>query len=97
MVPVLLVAIAMTIWQRRRVLNVWRDGELVEGTVVDWHRSGLAPRSVVVRFTIDESEDNRVFSTHWPNTAGPVHAGEAIHLVMPPGAPSRAIAAALYQ
>jgi hypothetical protein len=96
MVPVLLIAVALALWQRRRVLNVWRDGELVEGTVVDWHRSGLAPRSVVVRFTVDEGDDNRVFSTHWPNTAGPIQAGESIELVMPPGRPSRAIAAALY-
>jgi hypothetical protein len=87
----------ITLWQRARVLNVWQNGEPADATVVDWHRSGIAPRSVLVRFTLDVSDDRRVLSTLWPRAAGELEAGETIQMLVPRGAPQRAVASELYQ
>ena len=96
--PLVAVLLLMTLWQRARVLGVWRAGEVADATVVDWHRSGIAPRSVVVRFTLDDPEDRRVFSTLWPHSAGELSPGDVITLVVPRGGDaSRAVVAELYQ
>jgi hypothetical protein len=97
LVPVLLLLVLMTFLARKRVLRIWQDGELVEGTVVDWHRSGLAPKSVVVRFTLNEGDDRRLFQLVWPHSAGELSAGDPIALVMPPDEPGKALAAKLYE
>jgi hypothetical protein len=97
LVPVLIALIVITFLARRRVLKIWQEGEAAEGTVVDRHRSGLAPKSVVVRFTVNDSDDRRLFSLVWPHEAGELSAGDTIALVMPPGEPGKALAAKLYE
>ena len=97
LLPVLVALIVVTFVARRSVLRIWREGEATEGTVVDWHRSGLAPKSVVVRFTLNDSDDRRLFWLVWPHEAGQLNAGDAIALVMPPGEPGKSLAAKLYE
>jgi hypothetical protein len=97
LLPLLVALIVITFLARRRILRIWQQGEAAGGTVVDWHRSGLAPKSVVVRFTVNDSDDRRLFSLVWPHEAGELNAGDTIALVMPPDEPAKALAAKLYE
>jgi hypothetical protein len=94
--PLAALLLVLTLWQRSRVLNVWQTGEPVEATIIDWHRSGIAPKSVVMRFSLKDGDDRRVFSTLWPHSAGELQVGETVLLVAPAGDPARAVVAELY-
>jgi hypothetical protein len=94
--PIAVLLAIVTFIARRRILNVWIHGEPAIGTVVDTHRSGIAPKSDIVRFTVDDQEDRRVFSTLYPHDVGQLQPGDEIALVMPRDSPSKAIAAELY-
>jgi hypothetical protein len=93
MVPALALAAAIALWQRARVLAVWRDGEAVEATVVDWHRSGLAPRSVVVRFTIDDEQPD---AGPEPTEQEDDDDGEVVEYRSAPTAPARRVFSTLW-
>jgi hypothetical protein len=94
--PIALLLAIVTLVIRKGVLNVWTNGEPAIGTVVDTHRSGIAPRSEIVRFTVNDIEDRRVFSTLYPHSHGQLQQGDELALVMPKNAPAKAIAAELY-
>jgi len=94
--PLSLLLLIVTLMQRRRVLKIWQNGRAAEAVVVDWHRSGIAPRSKVVRFTLEGQDDRRVFTTLFPHDAGELEPGDVIYVVMPPAKPGSAIVAELY-
>lgn len=94
---VLAVVLAVVaILARRGVLSVWRNGELHPGLVVETAQSGLAPLSRVVRFTLRDTRDRRVYSASVPLRLNP-QPGQAFWIVSPPGNPQRGIVASLYQ
>ena len=94
--PIAVLLAIITLFIRSRVLGVWVHGDPAIGTVVDTHRSGIAPRSDIVRFTVDDQEDRRVFNTLYPHDHGQLQTGDEIALVMPKNSPGKAIAAELY-
>ncbi|CAN5391796.1 hypothetical protein BH09PLA1_BH09PLA1_12880 [soil metagenome] len=94
--PLSIVLAIITLYQRSRVLRVWQFGQPAIGTVVDTHRSGIAPASDIVRFTVDDHEDRRVFSTLYPHKMGTLQPGDELALVMPKNSPGKAIVAELY-
>jgi hypothetical protein len=49
-----------------------------------------------VRFTVDDSEDRRIFTTLYPHSLGKLQSGDEIALVMPKNSPGKAIVAELY-
>ncbi len=103
------IVLAVTFWQRSRVLSVWQNGRPAVAVVVDFHHAGIAPRSRVLRFTIvgeseDEAEnddpaDQRIFSALWPTAAGDLQAGDEIEILLPEGSSNgdRALARGLYE
>ncbi|MBC8105783.1 MAG: hypothetical protein H7Z14_04265 [Anaerolineae bacterium] len=94
--PLAILLAIITYIQRSRVLGVWQNGEPAVGTVVDTHRSGIAPASDIVRFTVDDHEDRRIFTTLYPHAAGTLQAGDEMALVMHKNSPGKAILAELY-
>jgi hypothetical protein len=94
--PLSVLLVIISLVQRRRVLSVWQHGEPAIGTVVDKHRSGMAPSSDIVRFTVDDREDRRVFTTLYPYAMGTLQPGDEIALLMPKNSPGKAILAELY-
>jgi len=94
--PIAVLLAIITLMARRSVLHVWTHGEPAIGTVVDTHRSGIAPRSDIVRFTVNDQEDRRVFSTLYPYRHGQLQPGDELALVMPKNSPAKAIVAELY-
>lgn len=94
--PFAILLVILTWFVRRGVLNVWTRGQPAIGTVVDTHRSAIAPKSDMVRFTVNDIEDRRVFSTLYPHSAGQLQPGDELALLMPEKSPAKAIAAELY-
>ncbi|HWP40153.1 MAG TPA: hypothetical protein VNL70_04460, partial [Tepidisphaeraceae bacterium] len=97
LVPVLVVLAGVTIWKRHGVLRSWRMAPLAAGIVVETRQSAVAPRSRIVRFTLRDGPDRRVWSMLVP-TSGPIpEKGQTLWLICPPGSPDRAVLARLYQ
>jgi hypothetical protein len=97
LLPLMIVFAGLAVWQRQRILSLWRSGVLREGTVLDRKNSATAPKSAVLRCTIDASRDKRVLSVTVPRSAVRLEPGDPISLVTPPGDSGRAIAAVLYE
>ena len=83
-------------WSRRRVLRVWREGEAMEGTVIEVRQAAANPLSRVVRYVLTGQTSSRVYSAVVPNRVGVPQPGESIWLVAEPTRPQGAIAAAAY-
>ncbi|WP_428937050.1 hypothetical protein [Fontivita pretiosa] len=97
LVPVLVVLAGVTIWKRHGVLRSWRMAPLAAGIVVETRQSAMAPRSRIVRFTLRDGPDRRVWSMLVPTSAAIPEKGQTLWLLCPPGNPHRAVLARLYQ
>jgi len=96
LLPLLLLAVLMMLWARRRALNIWRRGEPAVAVVVDTKQSSIAPRSRVMRYALRDGADRRVFSTLAPYAMGPLEPGDEVMILHAPGNPGRAVVAELY-
>ena len=96
LLPLLALLLLVMFVRRQQVLNVWRRGEVAAAVVVDHKQSAIAPLSRVIRFTLADGSDRRVWSTLHPAKAAPA-AGETMWVIYPPGNPGRAVVANLYQ
>jgi hypothetical protein len=67
---------------RQRILNVWRNGVPIEGTVVELRHSAWAPLSRVVRYSLASSSDRRIFNALAPTKTAPAK-GDTIQLLAP--------------
>ena len=94
--PVAAVLFAVAAWRRRAMLKVWRNGMVAEGTVVEVRHPAAAPRSRVVRYSVNNSADRRVFKTLYPIRAGVPQKGQTLFLLLLPERPQDAIVADLY-
>ncbi len=94
--PVLLIVGAIALLQRGSVLKVWRTGTLREAIAVDHKQTALAPRQMLLRYALADG-DGRVYSMLYPTRAGTPQDGEPFWVIVPDGAPARAIVAKLYQ
>ena len=96
--PVFLVLAVVSLWQRARLLRVWRDGEAVGAIVVDSRQTALAPRSRLVRCTPAESGDKRIVQVYVPaSAAAGVAPGDELWLLRPPAGRGRPVAAAWFE
>jgi hypothetical protein len=91
-----LIVVATTLLRRQSVLRVWKNEPLVAATVVEIKHTALAPLSRVVKFTLVDSTNRRVWSILLPVRAGIPQPGETIWLISSQKNPARAIAAKLY-
>ena len=96
MLPIALILLAIAWWRRRRVLKVWEQGIAGEAVAVEVRHSAISPLSRVVRFTLAEGEDKRVFTTLFSNRSGIPARGDSFAVVYPYDQPGRAIAVQNY-
>jgi hypothetical protein len=96
LLPLLVVLVLLALIRRYQVMSIWRKGEVAAGVVVDLKHTAVAPFSRIVRFTLADGRDRRVWSTLHParNVPGP---GETLWLVFPSNKPGRAVVADLYE
>ena len=80
--PLIVALLIGAVVVRRRILGVWRNGVPIEGTVVDLRHSAWAPLSRVVRYSLVNSTDRRIFSALAPTRTAPAK-GETIQLLAP--------------
>src|SRR5262249_2311071 len=64
LLPVALLLLAFAWWRRRKILDVWRNGKLVDGTIVRCAHAPIAPRSKVCHYNVPG--DRRVFKMLYP-------------------------------
>lgn len=95
LLPVALLLLAFAWWRRRQILQVWRDGKAVEGSIVSCTHSPIAPRSKVCGYSVPG--DRRVFKMLYPLRLGQPRVGDVVPLIVLPDRPDRAIAARAYQ
>lgn len=93
--PLALVAGLAAWWRRGSALRAWRHGQPLRAVVVDHRTTPVAPRSVVVRATLADGPDRRVFSLLHPRRGAPAP-GDSLWLLAPGGNPARAVVASLY-
>jgi hypothetical protein len=96
LLPVVLLLLGIAEWRRRMFLRVWREGMRAEGLVVDVRHPAAAPLSRVVRFSIVDARDRRVFKMLYPTRAGVPNKGDSLTLLMRLDRPQDAIVAELY-
>ena len=96
LLPLLVLLIGAALWKRMGVLRIWRNEPLAAGTVVEVRHTAVAPRSRVVRFTLRDSADRRVWAALLPTSAGIPARDETLWLICPPNNPGRAIPAKTY-
>lgn len=96
LLPAAIVLFIVALIHRQQVLRTWRDGQLLAAVVVEARQWALAPRSRLVRFSLRESRDRRIYGALWPNRLGVPQRGEMISLVARPNRPDRALVAQLY-
>jgi len=97
LLPLIALLLALAMWRRRNVLMIWREGQPIDGIVVEIHQSAIAPLSRVVRYSIPANNDKRVFSALIPARAGVPAVGEVIDLLALPKSPDRSIVTKLYE
>lgn len=90
-----IVAVLPAIWVRRRVLQAWRHGEAAEAVVRGRQQTPLAPRSRILRCSLADGVDNRVFSVYVPSRAI-AQTSETLWVLMPRGG-GRFVAAAWFE
>ena len=95
LLPLLALLLVVMFIRRQQVLGVWRRGEVAAAVVVDHKQSATAPLSRVIRFTLADGSDRRVWSTLHPARGAP-QPGETVWVIYPPGNPGRAVVASLY-
>lgn len=96
LVPLLAILVLVALLRRTQVLGIWRKGELSPAVVVELKQTAVAPFSRIVRFTLADGSDRRVFATLHPAAAVPRPA-ELMWVIHPPAKPGKAIVAKLYE
>jgi len=97
LLPLPVLCLLMALWQRQRILKLWRTGAKRQATVVDTGQSAAHPRSMIVRCTLTDSRDKRILSVVIPRSAARLKPGDSLVIITPIGEPSRAVAAMLYE
>jgi hypothetical protein len=92
LLPLLALLLILMLIRRQQVLNVWRRGDVAAAVVVDHKQSATAPFSRVIRFTLADGSDRRVWATLHPANGAP-QPGETMWVIFPPGNPGRAVVA----
>jgi hypothetical protein len=94
--PLIFAIVALV--KRNRTRRLWQDGQRHQAQVVDVQKSAIAPRSAVLRCAVPDSREHRLFRLTIPRRLLPKpQKGDTLDVITPPGEPTRAIAAMMYE
>ena len=94
--PAALVLLVVAWVKRRTVLRVYRDGDAVPAEVLGVGQTPSAPFSRLIRCALQHGEGARMVKTVLPARRN-TRPGDVIWLIVPPGRPGPAIAAAVFE
>ena len=77
----------------RRVLRLWRRGEVLGAVVIDSAHTAIAPRTHLVRCTPTDPGDKRLLQAYLPGNVPRPHQGQPLWLIAPPDPSTRAVTA----
>ncbi len=80
MLPIVLLSLIATWWQRSRVMRVLATGTRKSATVASIRQSPLAPMSKQIGLSI-EGTDRTVRQAYWPTRNGPISKGQMIQVI----------------
>ncbi len=95
--PAAVIALTVSVWLRRRVLNIWRNGSPRAALVVDSRQTALAPLSRAVRCAYRDPGEKRLITVYVPVRAASLERGDPLWLVARDDRPLRALPAMLYE
>jgi hypothetical protein len=96
-VPLGLIAWIGAVWQRRRILNNWRQSPALAYSVVEWRYTALAPLSRAVRCVDAAGRDKKLVTVFLPSRHAQPNPNDVLWLIHPAGDARLAIAAAAYE
>ncbi|MGH7178467.1 MAG: hypothetical protein ACREJC_13900 [Tepidisphaeraceae bacterium] len=94
--PLLLILLLMVTFRRAGILKIWRDGVAAPAVVLGTDRVAIAPRSQLLRLTLRDGEDRRIFTVLHPTATGTIEKGDEIWVVHADKNVGRAVVARLY-
>jgi hypothetical protein len=97
LLPLIVIALLVGLYLRRRTLALWQRGEAEAVIVVDAKQTALAPRSWYVRCAWRDRRERALVAVYIPQRLARFSGGELIWLITWPSNPFRAIPAVVYQ
>ncbi len=95
--PIVLLLLAISIFNRFQTLAAWKNGPAMHATVVEIKQSATAPKSRILRMVLGHYHDQRIFTTLIPTRRARYQAGDVVWVVIPSTTPRWAILAELYE
>jgi hypothetical protein len=96
LLPLPIIFGAVAIWQRQRVLAIWRKGVERTARVISTKSSAASPRSLVLQCSIAGNRDDRLVGVTVPRSVGRYKNGDVVSLLTLTNESGRAIATELY-
>jgi hypothetical protein len=97
LLPIGVILLGVALVKRWGVLRTWRTGAAAVAVALESRQTAIAPLSRVVRFTLRDSRDGRVFAATAPARVARFEEGDEFWVVHPPRRPGKALVAALYR
>jgi hypothetical protein len=95
--PIIAACIGIGLMKRRGILKTYREGDALVGVVHSVSTVAFSPGAQSIRFFLRDSDDQRVYSTIPPRSAGPFQEGDEFWLIVPRGAPNASIILRAYE
>jgi len=95
--PIVLLLLAIAIFNRWQTLAAWKNGPAMHATVVEVKQSATAPKSRILRMVLGHYHDQRIFTTLIPTRRARYSSGDVVWVVIPSTTPRWAILAELYE
>jgi len=95
--PTILLMLGIAFFNRRNVLQAWKNGHAIHASIVEVKQSATAPLSRVLRLVLANYHDQRIFTTLIPTKRAHYQAGDIVWVIIPSTTPRWAILAELYE
>ena len=95
--PIVLLLLAISIFNRFQTLAAWKNGPAIHATVVEIKQSATAPKSRILRMVLGHYHDQRISTTLIPTKRARYQAGDVVWVIIPSTTPRWAILAELYE
>lgn len=97
LLPIILLLLAIAIFNRLQTLKAWKNGPSIHASVVEIKQSATAPLSRILRMVLANYHDQRIFTTLIPTRRAHFQPGDLVWVIIPSTTPRWAILAELYE